>query len=223
MHETEQLAQLTASIQALTHTVAIHERRAQRNERLFRWIGAGLAALCVVEATTHLEWVERSFAGSQGTTETAQSQSAPEDSCKTLEGKIQAMGLNMPLIVQGLHDAALVMIRVKQDSDVLRANMLAAPKPPPSPEEQMAKAILVSGTYPPGIPQTSGKTDSPATPVKPPLSFAPLDQTLNVMEASPAMSIHRAREALKKMANDLSVMSYSMGSTMGRMGSWMPW
>ncbi|MEO5350541.1 MAG: hypothetical protein H7836_12975 [Magnetococcus sp. YQC-3] len=213
MNETEKIAQLTEAIQALTQAVASNEKRYQRIEGRFRWLGIGVVALLAVVALSRFDWVERSYAAkSPDTTSGVQAgSSSPPPSCEDMAKQmpntpsfmsmIGAAGLNCDAIrklLAGLDDAMVVMGRVRQDSDLLRAYALAHREPPdPAVQQVLAKYPL---------------------PVDPALSPTPL----NSLDASPSIMVHRGIEHLSVMAGNLRTMAYSMGSTMGRMGSWMP-
>ncbi len=233
MHDSEKLAQLTESLQALTEAVASNEKRYQRLEAIFRWIGVGLVVLFATAVLTHFEWIDRSYANTSAGTSTGAAnppsgQPGPEvlmgmlmsnltpDKFKTIvDGMVNAATMmnrmsknatdeNIGAMMEGMGNAAVLVTRLKQDSDVLRAYVLATPENDHLPPHMM-DIMNVNG-----IPLVPGA--GPQTPMP----------SLEAMAASPAIRIHNAREALRTMANELHTMAYSMGSTMGRMGSWMP-
>lgn len=220
MNENEKIAQLTESVQALTQAVASSEKRYQRLEGIFRWIGVGVVFLFATTLLTHFEWIDRSHAntnpantsmppvtcdtGCDQLMNMAMSSLTPEKFNTIMDGIHNAALMmnrmskgatdeSVQTMMEGIGSAAVLMTRLKQDSDVLRAYVLSNP-PDSSPGMQQ---ILTQSK----VPTPSG---------------------LDALAASPAMYMQRAREALRVMANNLQTMAYSMGSTMGRMGSWMP-
>lgn len=199
MNETEQIDQLTKNVQVLTQTLAHSEKRYQRIEHLFRWIGGGFMVLLVALVLANFDVIGQTYAKAGSTGTNISQDELMHDvlvKANTLLGKLED-GLKSPnfdVMMQGMGSTAVLMTRMKQDSDVLRAYMLASPPDMGAPGVQ---EILAKNN----VPNPAG---------------------LDSLSASPAMSLHRVKEALRGMNDKIGTMAYSMGSTMGRMGNWMP-
>ncbi len=276
MNQTEKIERLTETVQMLTETMAINEKRHRRTERTFRHMTWGFLLLALVTLLPRMEWINESRAsigsGSNGgflslfeeehisqiftilkdvgiltsrlkqdsdlmrtfavvQTEAMKNPEAAARDNRPMAQKIVARyqqlmtdpakadqifasagtspvismvgmfgQINFKPFLQGLDNMITLTNRIKQDSDVLRAYMLRLDRV--------------------GVDRNGIARDPSSRPIQLMLESQHLD--LDSVNASPAMGIHGAREALKKMGYSLDVMTYSIGSTMGRMGSWIP-
>lgn len=205
MNENEKIEQLTENLQVLTQALAKSEGRYQRIEGVFRWIGVGLVVLFAAVVSTNFNVVDRAYAkqgaGGSGDPFVLLMQDAHlmhnvlAKTSKFFDYLDKDMKIEQFMAMMGgMGDMAVLMTRVKQDSDILRAYVLSNPTDIGTP---LVDKILQDNK----VPRPAG---------------------LNSLAASPAITIHRVKEALRRMNDNMATMAYSMGSTAGRMGSWMP-
>ncbi|MBF0309850.1 MAG: hypothetical protein HQL56_10005 [Magnetococcales bacterium] len=181
----EEIGQLVKAVGELTAQLAA-ERRGRG-----RVANAGLVALAAV-----LGWLGGSHATvvAEGTGAVGQIVQDMKNFNELIAGLNQMVQLAGQSMQEGtLKDAALLVARFKQDSDVMRKYMKANPNP-------YANMTLNCDN------SLEAECYSPVV----------------MVQAGMAKEMSFLNRSISRMSYDMSVMAGSMGSTMGRMGSWMP-
>jgi len=214
-HETD-LQQLTQSVATLAEALTRSERRHAQLARIVRWGTLALVALLAVGATL--------VAGRRGAAYAAQGVDPSDRIATALEGINQSLGM-FATLGQAAADAALNGEGMKDRVD----GYLKTRGIPETPKNEMAYVFPVAINTSSAL-QNGGKLitrlgeDSDAWHqfiVDPSPALTGIHAELKVMNLA-LRSIPAMAGQMDLMNRNMSTMSYSMGSTMGRMGSWLP-
>lgn len=251
MGDSEKMEQLTENLNKLSQALVNSETRYQRIEKIFRWMGMGFAALFALVVLGQFDVIGKTYAtnaqsalgGSPsvfsrldkllGQIEKALK---PGDLDTIVQGKVKMATLAIAFeqgmtidnwaawknVLGGVGNASILATRFKQDSDILRAYMLL---------NQAQRSVLNSNHNNDAADKLTEMRylyDPYATCKQPGAAEGEVtymicpNGPLDGPQASPAMAIHEISEDLGKIDNYLATMSYGVGSTLGRMGDWMP-
>ncbi len=216
------LAQLTQSVAVLAEALARSERRYAQLARVLRW--GTLALVTVVSAVgfTAAGRFAPAYAQGAAAPEAAQALERIADNLVPIGMLGQALNQASPVIQQALMNNPDVQAQVR---DYLKAKGL-----PDTPENMMANAtpaVIEAGLTTLAntvvlMHRIRGDSNAFRDLIgDPAAAIGGVAQELKVMNAAlvavPAMAMQ-----MDLMNRNISAMTYSMGSTMGRMGSWMP-
>lgn len=220
MDQSQTLDQLTKNLETLTRIMETSERRYQRLERSFRWLGITFASMLAIVLVMGTNWITHATASSPiaaieqsilpfGTLIAAADKMLKQMGEEKVMAKLQTFGEmlhDMAMLAKWAenkvdndkqvaalgNDLMVLLSRIKQDSDILRAYTLY--KNQNNPDDRFMVHLY-------------NKTS---------------EKEMNRPEGSAAVNIHNATESVSSSLRAMVWSMDSTAGRMGRAWSWMP-